>query len=66
MRPVLLEKTPKAVVKSLEQLYRVAGIPLFPRKKSSIWAGTDGARLSVRGLPCPERFHRRVELSQRL
>lgn len=51
MRPYL-EKTPK-VMEIVREAYRQAGIPI---SEEPIRGGTDGARLSVRGLPCPNVF----------
>lgn len=51
MRPYL-EKTPK-VMEIVRKAYRQAGIPI---SEEPIRGGTDGARLSVRGLPCPNVF----------
>lgn len=51
MRPYL-DKTPK-VMEIVREAYRLAGIPI---SEEPIRGGTDGARLSVRGLPCPNVF----------
>lgn len=51
MRPYL-EKAPK-VMEIVREAYRLAGIPI---SEEPIRGGTDGARLSVRGLPCPNVF----------
>lgn len=51
MRPYL-EKTPK-VMEIVREAYRQAGIHI---SEEPIRGGTDGARLSVRGLPCPNVF----------
>ena len=51
MRPYL-EKTPK-VMEIVREAYRQAGIPI---SEEPIRGGTDGARLSVCGLPCPNVF----------
>lgn len=47
-----LDKTPK-VMEIVREAYRLAGIPI---SEEPIRGGTDGARLSVRGLPCPNVF----------
>lgn len=51
MRPYL-DKTPK-VMEIVREAYRLARIPI---SEEPIRGGTDGARLSVRGLPCPNVF----------
>lgn len=51
MRPYL-EKTPK-VMEIVREAYRQAGVSI---SEEPIRGGTDGARLSVRGLPCPNVF----------
>lgn len=51
MRPYL-DKTPK-VMEIVREAYRLAGISI---SEEPIRGGTDGARLSVRGLPCPNVF----------
>lgn len=51
MRPYL-EKTPK-VMEIVREAYRQVGVPI---SEEPIRGGTDGARLSVRGLPCPNVF----------
>jgi tripeptide aminopeptidase len=59
----ILENHPQVVEKAMEAV-RMAGIEAIP---NAIRGGTDGARLSFMGLPCPNiftggsNFHARTE-----
>lgn len=59
MRPYLA-KTPK-VREIVREAYPPGGVPI---SEEPIRGGTDGARLSVRGLPCPNVFTGGLELPQ--